>query len=538
MVGRRDASRAHLIPQFGELGLLGSTLPAEYGGAEVDSVAYGLIQYELERGDSGLRSFASVMSGLVMYPIFRYGSDAQRKTWLPELTSGRKIGCFGLTESEGGSDPGAMRTRARKDGDSYVLNGSKMWITNSPIADVAVVWAKDDDDVVRGFLVEAGTRRFLGTPKISSKMSLRASVTGEIHLAGLPHSGQQSAARVRRAEVTAVLSDPGPLRHRLGCARGARSRLHDSARVHHRPARPSAARSRPGNSSRTSWFGWSTDHTTGLLLAHRLATSQGRRDDDLRPGVDGQAGAMSAPRWKGARLARELLGGNGITTEYPVIRHMLNLETVDTYEGTHDIHTMIVGGRSPAWRRWARRSSGRSVLVLLTRAERQAQIDLDESAAHLTEGSEQRYAAVRTTAFNAPAAANAAHATAAITMTPRTAERASALHRMQGPEGPPSMTAAPQAPSLTNVSPQRARKSFADRPMACRGPRPSNTSTGTTKIDAIDQTMPPMAAQMPAGQGKPVLEDPQQGSHRCGQQRPSRSAVEGRLSPGEYPRRR
>ena len=330
----------HLIPQFGELGLLGSTLPSEYGGAEVDSVAYGLIQYELERGDSGLRSFASVMSGLVMYPIHRYGSDEQRKTWLPELTSGRKIGCFGLTESDGGSDPGAMRTRARKDGDSYVLNGSKMWITNSPIADVALVWAKDDDDVVRGFLVESGTQGF-SAPKITSKMSLRASITGEIHLEDC------------RIPASNLLPESGGLKSPLSCltqarygiawgALGALEAVYTTALEYTTTretfGQPIASR----QLVQDKLVRMLTGHTTGLLLAHRLATLKDA-------GQMGFGQVSMAKRvnvrtaLEGARLARELLGGNGITTEYPVIRHMLNLETVDTYEGTHDIHTMIVG---------------------------------------------------------------------------------------------------------------------------------------------------------------------------------------------------
>ena len=331
---------SHLVPQFGELGLLGSTLPGEYGGAEVDNVSYGLIQYELERGDSGLRSFASVMSGLVMYPIFRYGSDAQRKTWLPELTSGRKIGCFGLTESEGGSDPGAMRTRARRDGDSYVLNGSKMWITNSPIADVAVVWAKDDDGVVRGFLVEAGTPGF-SAPKITSKMSLRASVTGEIHLEDC------------RIPASNLLPDSGGLKSPLSCLTQARYGIAWGALG----ALEAVYTTALGYTTTRETFGQPiasrqlvqdklvrmlTGHTTGLLLAHRLATLK-----DAGTMTFGQVSMAKRTNVRtaleGARLARELLGGNGITTEYPVIRHMLNLETVDTYEGTHDIHTMIVG---------------------------------------------------------------------------------------------------------------------------------------------------------------------------------------------------
>jgi glutaryl-CoA dehydrogenase len=330
----------HLIPQFGELGLLGSTLPSQYGGAEVDNVAYGLIQYELERGDSGLRSFASVMSGLVMYPIHRYGSDEQRKTWLPELTSGRKIGCFGLTESDGGSDPGAMRTRARKDGDSYVLNGSKMWITNSPIADVALVWAKDDDDVVRGFLVESGTQGF-SAPKITSKMSLRASMTGEIHLEDC------------RIPASNLLPESGGLKSPLSCltqarygiawgALGALEAVYTTALEYTTTretfGQPIASR----QLVQDKLVRMLTGHTTGLLLAHRLAT--------LKDAGEMGFGQVSMAKrvnvrtaLEGARLARELLGGNGITTEYPVIRHMLNLETVDTYEGTHDIHTMIVG---------------------------------------------------------------------------------------------------------------------------------------------------------------------------------------------------
>jgi glutaryl-CoA dehydrogenase len=330
----------HLIPQFGELGLLGSTLPSEYGGAEVDNVAYGLIQYELERGDSGLRSFASVMSGLVMYPIYRYGSDEQRKSWLPELTSGRKIGCFGLTESDGGSDPGAMRTRARKDGDSYVLNGSKMWITNSPIADVALVWAKDDDGVVRGFLVEAGTSGF-SAPKITSKMSLRASMTGEIHLEDC------------RIPAANLLPESGGLKSPLSCLTQARygiawGVLGALEAVYATALEYTTTRETFGQpiASRQlvqdKLVRMLTGHTTGLLLAHRLATLKDA-------GTMGFGQVSMAKRinvrtaLEGARLARELLGGNGITTEYPVIRHMLNLETVDTYEGTHDIHTMIVG---------------------------------------------------------------------------------------------------------------------------------------------------------------------------------------------------
>ncbi len=330
----------HLVPQFAQLGLLGAPLPGEFGGSELDAVSYGLIQYELERGDSGLRSFVSVTSGLVMYPIFTYGSDEQRKRYLPELAAGRLIGCFGLTESEGGSDPGAMRTTARKDGDSYVLNGSKTWITNSPIADVALVWAKDDDGLVRGFLVETDTAGF-HAPKIESKMSLRASVTGEIVLEDC------------RVPADNLLPETAGLKSPLSCltqarygiawgALGALEAVYQTALDYTTTrttfGKPIAAR----QLVQDKLVEMITNHSTGLALAHRLGTL--KESGQMRFGHVSMAKRNNVRvALQGARLARELLGGNGITTEYPVIRHMLNLETVDTYEGTHDIHTLIVG---------------------------------------------------------------------------------------------------------------------------------------------------------------------------------------------------
>jgi glutaryl-CoA dehydrogenase len=329
-----------LVPRFADLGLLGAVLPTEFGGSALDAVSYGLIQYELERGDSGLRSFASVTSGLVMYPILQYGSDAQRRRYLPELAAGRLIGCFGLTESEGGSDPGAMRTTARKDGDSYVLNGSKMWITNSPIADVAVVWAKDDDGLVRGFVVETDTPGFRA-PKIESKMSLRASVTGEIVLEDC------------RIPAENLLPGSGGLKSPLSCltqarygiawgALGALESVYTTA-LEYTKTRTTFSRPIAGRQLvQDKLVQMANDHSTGLLMAYRLAQLK-------EAGTMGFGHVSMAKRNNvrvalfGARLARELLGGNGITTEYPVIRHMLNLETVDTYEGTHDIHTLIVG---------------------------------------------------------------------------------------------------------------------------------------------------------------------------------------------------
>ncbi|HEX5504111.1 MAG TPA: acyl-CoA dehydrogenase family protein [Thermomicrobiales bacterium] len=330
----------HLVHFFGELGLFGANLPEQYGAAGVDNVAYGLIQYELERGDSGLRSFVSVQGSLVMYPIYAYGSEEQKRRYLPELAAGRLLGCFGLTESDGGSDPGAMRTRARKDGDSYVLNGSKMWITNSPIAQLAVVWAKDDEGVVRGFLVPTDTPGF-SAPEITSKMSLRASVTGEIVLEDC------------RVPADALLPNVKGLRGPLGCltqarygiawgALGALEAVYATALEY---AKTRTTFGKPIGSRQLvqdKLVGMLADHSLGLLMAHRLgALKDAGRMAYTQVSMAKRNNVRVA--LQGARLAREILGGYGITTEYPVIRHMLNLETVDTYEGTHDIHTLIVG---------------------------------------------------------------------------------------------------------------------------------------------------------------------------------------------------
>lgn len=330
----------HLVRAFGELGILGANLPEEYGCAGVDNVSYGLMQYELERGDSGLRSFASVQGALVMYPIFSYGSEEQKRRYLPELAAGRMIGCFGLTESDGGSDPGAMRTRARRDGDGWVLNGSKMWITNSPIAHVAIVWAKDDESVVRGFIVPTNTPGF-SAPEITSKMSMRASITGEIVLHDC------------RVAADALLPGSGGLKSPLGCltqarygiawgALGALEAVYTTAKEYAETrttfGKPIGAR----QLVQEKLVRMATDHSLGLLMAHQLGALK-----DAKTMTFAQVSMAKRNNVRvalnGARLAREILGGNGITTEYPVIRHMLNLETVDTYEGTHDIHTLIVG---------------------------------------------------------------------------------------------------------------------------------------------------------------------------------------------------
>lgn len=337
---RGDLPVREVMRQFGQMGLLGPTTPEAYGGAGASYSAYGAMMYELERVDSGLRSAASVQGSLVMFPIHEYGSQDQKQRYLPGLASGELIGCFGLTEPDGGSDPGAMRTRARLDGDEYVLNGNKMWITNSPEADLAVVWAKDDGGVIRGFIVPTDAPGF-SAPKIERKMSLRASVTGEIVLEDC------------RVPAANLLPGSGGLKSPLSCLTSARFGIAWGA-LGALEAVLAAALEYTG--SRTT-FGkpiasrqlvqdklvrLATDHSTGLLLAWRL----GQLKDAGRMNF---AQVSLAKRnnvrvaLTGARLARELLGGNGITTEYPVIRHMLNLETVDTYEGTHDIHTLIVG---------------------------------------------------------------------------------------------------------------------------------------------------------------------------------------------------
>jgi glutaryl-CoA dehydrogenase len=335
-----DTLPRELITQMGELGILGPTTPAAYGGNEISSTAYGLICYELERGDSGVRSSASVQGSLVMYPIYAYGSEEQKRRYLPELAAGAIVGCFGLTESDGGSDPGAMRTRARRDGSGWVLNGSKMWITNSPQADVAVVWAKDDDDVVQGFLVEAGSPGF-SAPVTHNKASLRASITGELVLEDV------------RVPDSARFPVKGGLKYPLGCLTQARYGIAwgalgsfetcltaslDYTKTRETFGRPIAARQLVQQKLTTL----ATQHSLGLLMARRLGQLKDAGEMTFAQVSMAKRNNVRVAL-EGARLAREMHGGNGITTEYPVIRHMLNLETVDTYEGTHDIHTLIVG---------------------------------------------------------------------------------------------------------------------------------------------------------------------------------------------------
>jgi glutaryl-CoA dehydrogenase len=328
-----------LIPRLGELGVFGATLKG-YGCAGLNNVAYGLIMQELERGDSGLRSAASVQSGLVMYPIYAYGSEAQKERWLPQLATGQKIGCFGLTEPDHGSDPGAMKTRARRTRDGYVLNGTKLWITNGSIADVAVVWAKEDDGEIYGYLVEKGTPGFSALD-IHGKFSMRASITSELAL--------QDCAVPAENKLPNVKGLRGPLgclsQARYGIAWGAVGALmacYDWALQY---AQQRVQFGKPIGSFQLvqQKLVWMLNEITKAQL---LVLQLGRLKDagKVRPQQISLAKMNNVQvALDGARMARDILGAAGIVDEHPIIRHLMNLETVNTYEGTHDIHILIVG---------------------------------------------------------------------------------------------------------------------------------------------------------------------------------------------------
>lgn len=328
-----------IMTEMGELGFLGPTLPEEYGCAGVNHVAYGLIAREIEAVDSGYRSAMSVQSSLVMYPIYAFGSEEQKRKYLPGMAAGRIIGCFGLTEPDGGSDPASMRTVAKKVSDGYVLNGAKMWITNSPVSDVALVWAKLDGKI-RGFLVERGTKGF-ETPKIQNKLSLRASVTGEISLSDV------------HVPEDAMLPGVEGLRGPFSCLNKARYGIAWGAMG---AAEFCLHASRDYVSSR-SLFGRTlasrqlvqkklADMSTEIALGFEGALALGRLIDEgawvpeaismLKRNNCGKALDI-------ARVARDVHGGNGISGEYHVMRHASNLETVNTYEGAHDVHALILG---------------------------------------------------------------------------------------------------------------------------------------------------------------------------------------------------
>ncbi|MBI3787801.1 MAG: acyl-CoA dehydrogenase family protein [Ignavibacteriales bacterium] len=328
-----------LIPQMAELGLFGATLPAKYGCAETNNVAYGLMNQELERGDSGIRSFASVQSGLVMYPIYTFGSEEQKDHWLPKLSAGKAIGCFGLTEPDFGSNPGGMVTRAEKKNGGYVLNGAKMWITNGTIADVAVVWAKLDGEI-KGFLVEKGTKGFTA-PEMKGKHSLRASVTSELVFQDCFISEKN------------ILPKSGGLKSPLMCLSQARYGIAWGAIGAAMACYESAlnyAKSRIQFGKPIAAFQMTQEKLTHMVTeitkAQLMCLQLGRLKDKGTAKFTQISMAKRNNVYHAleiARMAREILGANGILNEYPVMRHSANLESVKTYEGTHEMHTLIIG---------------------------------------------------------------------------------------------------------------------------------------------------------------------------------------------------
>jgi len=329
-----------LIPKMGELGFFGATLPKEFGGSEISSTAYGLIMHELEKGDSGLRSVCSVQGGLVMYPIHQYGTDEQRDKWLPKLAAGTAVGCFGLTEANHGSDPGGMLTKAKKDGDDWIINGSKMWITNGSIADVAVVWAKDEEGIVRGFLIEKGTKGF-SSSDIHGKMSLRASITSELFMKDvrIPDSNRLPGVEGLKGPLSCLTQA------RYSIAWGAIGAAVDCYEVALNYSKERKQFSKPiagFQLTQRKLAHMIQEISKAQLLAIQLGNLKDGNQLDFSHISLGKKNNVAIAR-DCARLAREILGGNGIMDDYSVMRHMMNLETVYTYEGTHEIHTLIIG---------------------------------------------------------------------------------------------------------------------------------------------------------------------------------------------------
>ena len=331
-----------LVKPMGEMGFFGANLHG-YGCAGMSNVEYGLVTQEMERGDSGIRSFVSVQSALVMYPIYTFGSDEQKNEWLPAMAKGEKLGCFGLTEPDFGSNPGGMRTRARRDGTDYILNGEKMWITSGSIADVAVIWAKmeDENDLVRGFLVPTKTPGFRAYD-VHGKWSLRASVTSGLSLQDV------------RLPASALLPGSGGLKSPLMClnqarygigwgALGAAMSCYDTALQYslmRKQFRDQPIASHQLVQEKLAWM--ITEITKGQLLSLQV----GRLKDSGKVSHEHISMAKRnnvAIALECARMARDVLGANGISDDYPVMRHMMNLESVKTYEGTQDIHTLIIG---------------------------------------------------------------------------------------------------------------------------------------------------------------------------------------------------
>jgi glutaryl-CoA dehydrogenase len=339
---RDEVTDPEIFREMGEMGLLGVTVPEEYGGLGSSYVSYGLIAREVERVDSGYRSMMSVQSSLVMYPIYAYGTEEQRQKYLPKLASGEWIGCFGLTEPDAGSDPAGMKTRATKTADGYLLNGTKTWISNAPIADVFIVWAKSEahGGKIRGFVLDKGTKG-LSAPKIGGKMSLRASITGEIVL--------------EDAEVgeDALLPNVEGLKGPFGCLNRARYGISwgvlGAAEFCWHAARQYGLDRRQFNRpiAQTQLYQKKlADMMTEISLGLQASLRVGRLMDDAKAAPEMISLVKRNNCGKAleiARMARDMHGGNGIQEEFQVIRHMMNLETVNTYEGTHDVHALILG---------------------------------------------------------------------------------------------------------------------------------------------------------------------------------------------------
>ena len=328
-----------LIAEVAEMGLLGATLPEQYGGSNLGYVSYGLICQELERGDSGLRSFVSVQSSLCMYPIYAYGSEEQRMRWLPDMAAGKVIGCFGLTEAHGGSDPASMKTRATKDGADWVINGSKMWITNAPMADIAIVWAHTEDGI-QGFVVEKGTPGFT-VQEIKHKMSLRASATGALFFDNVrvPDANRLPNVKGLKGPLGCLTQARygitwGPIGAAVACLEEVLAYTKERILF----GRPVAAT----QSAQIKMADMARRITAAQLLSLQLGRL--KEADKMQPTQ------VSIAKWNNCRMAidiarecRDLLGGAGITTEHAAIRHALNLESVITYEGTETVHQLVVG---------------------------------------------------------------------------------------------------------------------------------------------------------------------------------------------------
>ncbi len=328
-----------LIPKMGSLGFFGPTLPTEYGCAGINNVAYGLVMQELERGDSAIRSCASVQGSLVMYPIHRFGSEAQKERWLPMLAEGKAVGCFGLTEPDHGSDPGGMTTTAKKVDGGFILNGEKMWITNGTIADVAIVWTKLDG-VVRGFLVEKGTPGF-STKEIEGKFSLRASITASLSFTDCRISEENLLPKTEGLQ--SALSCLTQARYGIAWgAVGAAQSCYHAALKYAKGRRQFGKPIASFQLVQEKLVNMVSEITKAQLLCWRLGHIKDagtmRHEQVSLAKRDNVAMALDC-----ARTARDILGAAGIVDEHPVIRHMLNLESVKTYEGTHDIHTLIIG---------------------------------------------------------------------------------------------------------------------------------------------------------------------------------------------------